>query len=459
MPTAVINYLLGPDLRLMLEEGDADGLKAFCEELHPAALAELLAELEDETVWRVLSHCALPRQVEIFEFLSLHRQVELVEAIGKERLSKLVGEMSSDDRADLLSRLDPVRVESLLPLMAQADRADVRRLLAYPEESAGSIMTTEYASLTEQATVAEALTALRKQAPDAETLYYIYVLGPDRRLDGFVSLRDLVLARPERTVGELMRRDVISARVDDDQEKVAAQVMRYDLLALPVVDEANRLVGIVTHDDAMDVVRQEAEEDVLRMGGVEPLADSYAETGVLELAWKRGKWLMFLSLVALATAQVLQRFEEVSEAHVWLVLFLPLVLAAGGNAGSQSAALIIRAIALGEQGTGPWRLAARELLVGGTLGFLLALIGYLSGYLWFELGSNESLMVAGTVFVVVVIGTVCGSLLPLASKKMGADPALMSTPLITAVMDVTGVILYYGVGIWLLTTLAGTAAR
>ena len=452
---ALINTLLGPDLRLMIEEGDADGLRAFCEELHPAALAEVLADLDDDTVWRVLSHCSLPRQVEIFEFLSLHRQVELVEAIGKERLSKLVAQMSSDDRADLLQRLAPERVESLLPLMAQADRADVRRLLSYPEDSAGSIMTTEYASLAEGLTVAEALQALRKQAPDAETLYYVYVLGPDRRLDGFVSLRDLVLARPDRRVGDLMRRDVVSARVDDDQEEVAAQVMRYDVLALPVVDEQNRLVGIVTHDDAMDVVRQEAEEDVLRMGGVEPLADSYAETGVLELAWKRGKWLAFLSLVALATAQVLAEYESVSETFTWVVLFLPLVLAAGGNAGSQSAALIIRAIALGDEAqAGVWSLAGRELLVGGTLGGMLALLGFLSAWLWFGLGLAESSVVAGTVFVVVILGTVCGSLLPLASKKMGADPALMSTPLITAVMDVTGVVLYYGVGIWFLSLLA-----
>ena len=451
----MINTLLGPDLRLMIEEGDDDGLRAFCEELHPAALAEVLADLDDEVVWRVLSHCPLPRQVEIFAFLSLHRQVELVDAIGKERLSKLVAEMSSDDRVDLLSRLDPVRVESLLPLMAQADRADVRRLLSYPEDSAGSIMTTEYASLPEDLTVGEALQALRKQAPDAETIYYIYVLGPDRRLDGFVSLRDLVLARPSRRVGELMRRDVVSARVDDDQEEVAAQVMRYDVLALPVVDEQNRLVGIVTHDDAMDVVRQEAEEDVLRMGGVEPLADSYAETGVFELAWKRGKWLVFLAVMALVTAQVLGRFESSGAQFAWLVMFLPLVLGSGGNAGSQSAALIIRAIALGEEGTdGPLKLAGRELLVGGVLGSLLATVGFVSGLVWFRLGAAESGMVAGTVWLVVMLGTVCGSLLPLASKRAGLDPALMSTPLITAVMDVTGVVLYYGVGVWLLTTLS-----
>ena len=451
----MMKTLIGPDLQLMLEEDDADGLRAFCEELHPAATAEVLADLDDEVVWRVLSHCRLPRQVEIFEFLSVHRQVELVDAIGKERLSKLVEEMSPDDRADLLLRLDPDRVESLLPLMAHAERADVRRLLSVPPDSAGAIMTTDYASLPEGLTVAEALVELRKQAPDAETIYYIYVLGPDRRLDGFVSLRDLILARPGRRLGDIMRRDVTSARVDDDKEEVASQVMRYDLIALPVVDEQNRLVGIVTHDDAMDVVREEAEEDVLRMGGVEPLRDGYAETGVLELAWKRGKWLMFLSLVALATAQVLRRFEGVSEEYVWLVLFLPLVLASGGNAGSQSAALIIRAIALGDEAhAGPLQLAGRELLVGGVLGVSLAAVGFLSGYLWFELAAAESLMVAATVFVVVIVGTVCGSLLPLASRKLGLDPALMSTPLITAVMDVTGVVLYYGLGVWLLTTLA-----
>ena len=451
---ALMNSLIGPDLRLMLEEDDAEGLRAFGEELHPAATAEVLAEMDDEVVWRVLSHCRLPRQVEIFEFLSVHRQVELVDAIGKERLSRLVGEMSSDDRADLLQRLDPERVESLLPLMARADRADVRRLLSYPEDSAGAIMTTEYASLPESLTVAEALQALRKQAPDAETLYYIYVLGPDRRLDGFVSLRDLVLARPSRRVGELMRRDVISARVDDDQEEVAATVMRYDFLALPVVDEANRLVGIVTHDDAIDIVREEAEEDVLRMGGVEPLKDSYADTGVLELAWKRGKWLMFLAVMALVTAQVLGRFEGAGAKFTWLVMFLPLVLGSGGNAGSQSAALIIRAIALGEESSaGPLRLAGRELLVGGVLGGLLATVGFTSGLAWFRLGVAESLMVGCTVWLVVMFGTVCGSLLPLASKRAGLDPALMSTPLITAVMDVTGVVLYYGAGVWLLTAL------
>ena len=238
----------------------------------------MLAELDDADVWAVLSNTRLVRQVEIFEFLSVSRQVELVDAIGRERLGRLIGEMSSDDRVDLLGRLPPERVEGLMPLLAQAERADVRKLLAFEPHTAGAIMTTEYASLPEDVTVGEAIDRLRKQAPDSETIYYIYVVDADRRLDGFVSLRDLILAKPHRKLGDIMRREVISVRADDDQEEVAEQVARYDFLAIPVTDEAGHLVGIVTHDDAMDILREEAEEDVLMLGAVEPLTDSYSES-------------------------------------------------------------------------------------------------------------------------------------------------------------------------------------
>ena len=446
----MFNTLMLPELRLMIAEGDKAGLRAFCEELHPATCAEVLAELDDADVWAVLSNTTLVRQVEIFEFLSVSRQVELVDAIGRERLGRLIGEMSSDDRVDLLGRLPPERVEGLMPLLAQAERADVRKLLAFEPHTAGAIMTTEYASLPEDITVREAIDRLRKQAPDSETIYYIYVVDEDRRLDGFVSLRDLILARPDRKLADVMRREVISVRADDDQEEVAELLARYDFLAIPVTDEAGHLVGIVTHDDAMDILREEAEEDVLMLGAVEPLTDSYSESSAVTLAWKRGKWLIFLSLVALATAQVLQRFEHASEKYIWIVLFLPLVLASGGNAGSQSAALIIRALAIGDLGKSYGRLAVRELIVGGILGGILAAIGFLAGYLWFDLKVAEAGIVAATVSVVVLFGTVCGTFLPVLSKKAGADPALMSTPLITAVMDVMGVVLYYGVGVWLL---------
>ena len=335
--------LLLPDLRVMLQEQDTQGLHEFCEVLHPAIAAETLEGLASEEIWQVLSCCDLPHQVEIFEFIGLPKQLELVDAVERERLSRLLEAMSPDNRADLFARLDSERVENLLPLIAKAERADIRKLLSYPADSAGSIMTTEYAFLPEGATVSEALQQLRRQAPDRETIYYIYVVDEGRHLKGFVSLRDLILARPITHVAEIMTRDVISVRVDDDQEHAAQQLDRYDFLAIPVVDNQNRLVGIITYDDVLDVLQEEATEDVHRLGGMAPLEDSYLATPIRTIAWKRGIWLMVLAGLALVTARLVEAYEQQAQSHVWLVSFLPLVLASGGNAGSQSATLVIRA--------------------------------------------------------------------------------------------------------------------
>ena len=316
--------LILPDLRIMLNENDTHGLSEFCDVLHPAVTAEILEELEPTAVWQVLASASLSRQVEIFEFLSLPKQIDVVENVDRERLSRLLEEMSPDDRVDLLSRLEAERVDDILPLIAQAERSDIRKLLSYPEDSAGAIMTTEYASLPAEITAREAIDRLRKQAPNRETIYYVYILDAGRRLQGFVSLRDLILAKPETMLVDMMRRDVISVRVDDDQELVAQELGRYDFIAIPVVDNQNQLVGIVTHDDVLDVVQEEATEDAHLLGAVAPLEDSYLETPLRTLAWKRGIWLMFLAVVALMTAEVLLHFESVSKEHVWLVLFLPL---------------------------------------------------------------------------------------------------------------------------------------
>ena len=449
--SSMFNSLLLPDLRQMLDEGDDAGLREFCEALHPAAIAEVLQEMPSVDDWRVLSHCSLVRQVEIFEHLSLARQVELIDLIGRDRLSKIIEEMSPDDRADLLSRLDPQRVESLLPLIAQAERADIRKLLSYPEHSAGSIMTTEYASLPENITVREALDRLRQQAPNSETIYYIYILDADRHLRGMTTLRQLILSRPDTLLADIMNRDSIAVRVDDDQELVARELARYDFIAIPVVDNQNRLVGIITHDDVLDIVQEEAEEDVLRAGAVEPFEDGYLETPLRIIAWKRGVWLVFLSFMALITAEIIHRFEHVSLVHVWMVSFLPLVLASGGNTGSQSATLVIRLIALGKPaGSESFRLLGREVVVGLMLGILLATADFIFVRYWFDHSWTESFVVAVTVCGVVMLGTIWGTLLPLAFRKLGMDPALMSNPLIAAFMDMMGVVLYNTVAVILL---------
>ncbi|QDT66125.1 magnesium transporter [Calycomorphotria hydatis] len=448
--------LLLPDIRQMLEEQDEVGLREFCDILHPAGVAEVLSELPPADAWRILAYCPLPLRVQIFEFLTVPQQVQLVEGIDRKELSQLIEVMSSDDRADLLGRLDEELVEEVLPLIAQAERADIRKLLSYPEYSAGSIMTTEYASVPGNITVQEAIQKLRVQAPKSETIYYVYVKDDERRLNGIVTLRQLILAKPTTLISDLMNRDVITMRVDEDQEDVAHQVSRYDFIAMPVVDEQHRLVGIITHDDVQDIIREEADEDVQRLGAVEPLQDDYLETPVTTLAWKRGKWLMFLSLVAFMTAEVLLRFEHVSAKHVWAVLFLPLVLASGGNAGSQSATLIIRALALRQETSSKqvWGLVGRETLVGLILGGMVSVLGFVVAYTWFERPALQASMVSLTVCLVVMLGTMSGLVLPIVSKRLGLDPALMSTPLITAIVDVLGVVLYYGVALWLLDVLS-----
>ena len=444
--------LILPDLRQMIDEDDAQGMAEFCDVLYPAVTAEILDGLEAGQIWTVLRNCPVERRAEIFEFLGLSRQIELVDGVDRKELSPLIEVMSPDNRVDLLSRMDPDHVESLLPLIAQAERSDIRKLLAHVDDSAGAIMTTEYASLPADVTVAEAIERLRRQAPDRETIYYVYILDEGRRLRGFISLRELILAKPAATLADIMRQDVISVRVDDDKEFVAQELAKYDFIAIPVVDNQNQLVGIVTHDDVVDVLQEEATEDTHLMAAVSPLEDSYLETPLTTLAWKRGIWLMFLACVAMATAQVLLHYESISKQHVWLILFLPLVLASGGNAGSQSATLVIRALALGEMTRQEnVRMAWRELLVGGVLGTTLAAIGIGSAAGWFGLTWPQASVVGLTVLLVVIMGTVAGAMLPLMFRKLGMDPALMSNPLIAALVDVLGVVIYYTVAVILLS--------
>lgn len=447
--------LVRPDVRQMLLEDDRPALTAFCETLNPTLVAEVLAGMDSRDAWRVLSACSVERQAEIFEFLTLPQQIELVAVIDRKPLSKLIETMAPDDRVDLLERLDPDKVEDLLPLIAQAERSDIRKLLSYPEGSAGSIMTTDYASLPAGIRVGEALHRLRQQAPDSETIYYVYITDEQRHLTGVITLRDLILARPDTQLGELVERDFVAVQVDEDQEFAAQQLARYDLIAIPVVDAENRLVGIITHDDVLDVLQEAASEDAYRLSAVEPLEDDYLSTPIPTIVWKRGIWLMVLSVMALGTATVLNYYEGTSQGNNWMIWFLPLVLASGGNTGSQSATLVIRALALQRL---KWRervhMVGREFVIGLALGSGLAVFDFLAAYTLFGIGFRESLTIACTVGLVVGMGTITGSMLPLIFKTIGMDPALMSNPLIAALSDVLGVVIYYSVALILLGQIA-----
>ncbi|MSR56882.1 MAG: magnesium transporter [Planctomycetaceae bacterium] len=438
--------LLLPELREMLLENDEPAMREFCDVFHAGVIAETLEALTNDEIWRVLLQAGLSRQVEIFEYISLQRQTELVTCLDKPHLSTLLEVMAPDDRADLLQNMVPEHVESLMPLIAQAQRSDIRKLLSYPDHSAGSIMTTEYASLREGLSVAEALAQLRTQAPNRETIYYLYVLDEARHLHGFVSLRKLILARPETPVADIMDRDVISVRVDEDQELVANRMAKYDFIAMPVVDDQGRLVGIVTHDDVIDVLREEATEDAHRFGGVLPLEDSYLSTPFVELAWKRGVWLVLLMVAGFGTAGVLNYYDGVTANLEWLVKFLPLVLASGGNTGSQSATLVIRALALGELNRkAQFHILRREAATGFVLGGSLAVLAFVFAMMYGPV--MDAVIVAVTIALVVTLGTINGSLLPMILRSLGMDPAIMSNPLIASLSDMLGVLIYYNVAL------------
>ncbi|MCH2211059.1 MAG: magnesium transporter [Fuerstiella sp.] len=470
--------LIQPDIRQMVRDRDKAGMAALIEVMHPAVAASILEDLYDAEVWAVLDNATLPNRVEIFEYVALRRQEELVKQLDQRRLSELLEEMSPDDRVDLLSRMPLERVEELLRLIAQAERNDIRRLLSYDENTAGAIMTTEYASLPANISVADALGRLRQQAPDSETIYYIYILSDSRRLQGLISLRELILAREDQQLADIMETDVIRMQASEDREHVAQELARYNFIAMPIVDDEERLVGIVTHDDAIDVVQEEATEDAYRQSAVEPLRDDYEDAPFLTILWNRGFWLLALSLVAIMTAGMLGLYERATThgirnapedlSSMLIILFLPLVMASGGNAGSQSATLFIRMFALQPADTAvpgtefrvDRRLVLRELLIGLALGAVLGLLdalvvaaGYGLGW-WPSAGASQdlwrSIVVGLTVLLIVLIGTGAGTLLPILFRRFGMDPAIMSNPLIAAIVDVLGVVLFYEVAMAIL---------
>lgn len=434
--------LLLPDLRMSLEENDHEGMREFCLALHPAIVAEVFNELTGKEIWRVLSTCDATHQAEIFGFLSPNRQIEVVDVADRNELSKLLQEMAADERVDFLGHIDSVHVEALLPLLPQEERAEIRKLLAYPEGTAGSIMTPEFTALDENLTVAEAFEQLSKQAPESETIYYIYIIDEAKRLDGIVTLRQLLVAKRTMRLVDIMRRDVLSVRVDDDEEFVASELARYDFLAIPVVDNQNRLVGIVTHDDAIDVIKEEADEDAQMAAAVQPLDESYMDTPLLVLARKRGVWLVLLLCAAFGNASLLKHYEHIEKDFAWIGWFVPLVLACGGNAGSQSATLVIREIHTRtmnrrEKIALMWR-EARVALVLGCCMMTVAFIGSMQ-----LVSFIQAATVSSVVCLMVLFGTVMGTLLPISFKTLGMDPALMSNPLIASLSDLLGVFVFF----------------
>jgi len=445
------NLLVLPDLREMLADNDEAGLTEIVRELHAATIADFSEGLSVEDTWQLLNHAPVPRQAEILSFYPPAKQVEMVTGAGRQRISKLLEAMPHDDRVDLVKQLDPDVVEDLLPLVAKADREDIRRLLSYPEDSAGAVMTTDYATLPVDMTVTQALDELRRQAPEKETIYYVYVLDQHRQLLGFISLRHLILAKPQAIVGDIMEHEVISVRVDEDREEVARQLARYNFIAIPVVDDQHRLVGIVTHDDVIDVVVAEATEDVLHQAGVATIVENYLDAPFATIWWKRAVWLAcFFVAEALLASSAMAHFENTMATVLVLALFVPLCTSTGGNSGSQAATLATRALALGHVELRDWwRVLRHELLMGIALGMTVGIVGCLVAIFWPQSGPDAvhpwllAIVIGQSVACICLWGTLLGSMLPLVFKRLGLDPGYASSPFVATFVDVTGIIIYF----------------
>ena len=434
-----------PELRELMAAGDRETIREVFEDLHPADGAELVSGLEPDEMLEILAIVGNRTSIEIFEQLDLPDQKACLEGAEPKGILPFIEGMSSDDRVDLIKQVEPEMADRLMPLLAQAERDDIRRLLAYEEGTAGAIMTTEYASVDKDIMAADALNRLRTQAPNKETVYYVYVVDQDRRLTGFVTLKDILLARPNEKLESIMEKDVISVSIDEDVEKVADTISHYDFLAVPVIDHGSRLVGIVTVDDILDVVEEEATEDIYALAAAGKPLD-YLSTGIFKIARERILWLFILVLTGFVAGAVMQKFQSQLTALIALVFFIPVLSGTGGNAGTQTTTVIIRGLATGElEMKDSLRILFKEmriaLLVGLAMGVLTAIRAILTSprrELIIPLSLTVGLAMVGCVMLAISAGVI----LPILFKKIGLDPALMSGPFISSLMDIFTLLLY-----------------
>ncbi len=438
------------ELREALQQPDG-ALQQLLEEYAPQDIAEALTMM-DSPAEQAHALLLMDESVasEVIEYLEPALVDEIFEHIPLEKAARLLQLIPADDAAQILDELDEAKAEALLQQMAPPEAREVRELLEYPENTAGRLMVRQYVRVRPDWTVEMCLDYLRQVGREIETIYYLYVVDNRQRLVGVCSLRDVVISDPSKRIEQIMESEPIVVQPETDQEEVANLLSKYDLLAVPVVDGLGRMLGIVTVDDVVDILVSESTEDVLKLGGVEATEEPYFRQRPWDLVRKRVRWLVFLFVAQLFSGAVLRTYDEAIQEVTALAWFIPLLIGSGGNAGAQTTTTITRAIALGEV---RWqhilRVMGRELRTGLLLGALIGVIGILNALFWTRLGYDWSkqLSIALTVGLaqvgIITLATTVGATLPLIAKRLNIDPAVMSAPFITTVVDASGLLLYF----------------
>jgi magnesium transporter len=440
-----IGSLLGPDIKQILKD-DPDQVSFLLDEIHAEDLADIVSELDADDAAALLARIPAEDAAPIFERLDEQEQETLVEQMPAEQVAEIASEMAADDRADLFSALPDAVGEQLFEALQKVDpeaAQEVRDIERWPDTSAGHLMTTDFVTVSQRLKVGEALEVVRQRARERdEFVYVVYALDGDK-LEGVASLRDLLAADPGHGFAEIMKTNFISVPPTMDQEEVARRMAKYDLNVIPVVGDDKRILGVITIDDIIDVLVREQTEDVQRIGGVEPLDVPYFKTTFFTFIRKRAVWLIILFVEEFFTQTALRYYDPVMEAVKGALLYVPLLISAGGNSGSQSSTLVIRGLALGEiKMRDWWRILFRELGMGIVLGILIAAIAMGRVLMYPDQTLLFAITVAVTVLCIIVAGCTVGAMLPIVLKRLGVDPATSSTPFIASLVDTLGVVIY-----------------
>lgn len=455
----MLGNLLFPEIEDLIVNRNLSTLREVLSDYSPADLADLITDIPSEKDQAVVFRL-LPKDIatETFEYLDVDVQISLMKSLAKEEVAEILNEMAPDDRTALLEELPAPVTKQMLMLLSPEERAVANKLLGYKENTIGRLMTPDYIAITEDLTVEDVLANIRKYGKDSETLNVIYIIDEKGKLVDDIRIREILLSPLDKKLSELMDGNFVHLVATDDQETAVKVFKDYDRTVLPVTDNSGILMGIVTIDDVLDVAEEEATEDIQKLGGSEALDEPYPTISFAGMLKKRAGWLSVLFLGEMLTASAMGFFEHEITRAVVLALFIPLIISSGGNSGSQASTLVIRALSLGEIHIKDWWFVIRrEFFIGIVLGSILALIGFarififqisfnIYGDHWFLIG----LTVGSALVGVVTFGTLAGSTLPLVLKKLGFDPAASSAPFVATLVDVTGLIIYFGFALFIL---------
>lgn len=426
-------------------------MREWMSELNVADIAVMIEELEEEEMLKVFRILPKDMAADIFSYLPIEVEQYIITSLSEREAARIIDNLMADDAADFLEEMPANIVKKLLINASPETRRDINHLLRYPEDSAGSIMTVEFVDLKESQTVTQAIERIRKLGVDSETINICYVLDNQRKLKGTIALRYLLLTNPDNKIGDIMHENVISIHTLMDQEEVARQFQKYDFTAMPVVDNEERLVGIITVDDVVDILQEEATEDIEKMAAIVPSDKPYMKTGVFEIWKKRIPWLLFLMISATFTGKIIASFEEALSVYVVLTTFIPMLMDTGGNAGGQASVTIIRGLSLKEIEFSDYlKVLWKEMRVAVLCGLTLAAANFLKLMLIDRVSLMVSAVVCLTLIIAVFLAKVVGSMLPMAAKKLGFDPAVMASPFITTIVDALSLLVYFRIATLLL---------